>query len=97
MLESKMYRWRDMSASARELEQERAVMQRSIHLQTVTIRQRRAAKEKARYVLCSGLSLPYLAPRPELEPGTYGLTVPGDGFFWDLLIQVDFRMPFTDQ
>ena len=31
-----------------------------------------------------------VAPRPGLEPGTYGLTVPGDGTFWDLLIQVAF-------
>ena len=32
-------------------------------------------KEKPRYVLSSRASLRYLAPRPGLEPGTYGLTV----------------------
>ena len=39
----------------------------------------------------------WLAPRPGLEPGTYGLTVPGNGIVWDLLIQIAFRIPFTDQ
>jgi hypothetical protein len=41
--------------------------------------------------------LTFLAPRPGLEPGTYGLTVPGDGISWDLLIQVAFQILYTDQ
>ena len=41
-----------------------------------------------------GFFVSVLAPRPGLEPGTYGLTVPGDGISWDLLIQVARRIPF---
>jgi hypothetical protein len=38
-----------------------------------------------------------LAPRPGLEPGTYGLTVPGDGISWDVVIRAAPQRSFTGQ
>ena len=38
-----------------------------------------------------------LAPRPGLEPGTYGLTVSGDGISGDLLKQLASGILSTDQ
>ena len=56
---------------------------------------RARAKEKGATLARNPLI--FMAPRPGLEPGTYGLTVPGDGIFWDLLIQLAFGILFTYQ